>query len=116
MKAWMGDNNVMASEYTDAAGNHPFNSFKCRLTDDTNNATITTNASNPTIPPTGETLDANGYFDITTSNMPINSVQKADSSSLTASKGGSINIGFDFVDANGGGVTGYVLAEVVTTV
>ena len=116
MKAWMGDNNVMASEYTDAAGNHPFNSFKCRLTDDTNNATITTNASNPTIPPTGEILDANGYFDITTSNMTVTSVKKPDSSSLTVTKGGSINIGFDFVEANGGGVTGYVLAEVVTTV
>lgn len=114
MKAWIGDNNVMASEYADASGAHPFNSFKCRLTDDETNSTITSNTSNPTITPAS--LDANGYFDITTSNMTVTSVKKADSSSLTVTKGGSINIGFDFVDSNGGGVTGYVLAEVTTTV
>jgi hypothetical protein len=48
--------------------------------------------------------------------MTVTSVKKPDSSSLTVTKGGSINIGYDFVDNNGGGVTGYVLAEVVTTV
>lgn len=116
MKAWMGDNNVMASEYTDGAGNHPFNSFKCRLTDDETNSTITSSASNPIIPPAGKSLDANGYFDITTQNMTINSVKKPDSSSLTVTNGGAINIGFDFVEANGGGVTGYILAEATTTV
>lgn len=116
MKAWMGDNNVMASEYTDGAGNHPFNSFKCRLTDDETNSTITSSASNPIIPPAGKSLDANGYFDITTQNMIINSVKKPDSSSLTVTNGGAINIGFDFVEANGGGVTGYILAEATTTV
>jgi hypothetical protein len=113
MKAWMGNNNVKASEYADASGAHPFNSFKCRLTDDTNNATITSNASNPTITP--GSLDANGYFDITRSNMTISSVKVSDTP-LTVTKGGSITIGFDFVDANGGGVTGYVLAEATTTV
>jgi hypothetical protein len=116
MKAWMGDNNVMASEYADGAGNHPFNSFKCRLTDDETNSTISSSASNPIIPPAGKSLDANGYFDITTQNMTINSVKKPDSSSLTVTNGGAINIGFDFVEANGGGVTGYILAEATTTV
>ena len=111
MKAWMANNNVKASEYTDAAGDHPFNSFKCRLTDDENNQTITSSASNPTITPA--MLDANGYFDITTSNMTITSVKKSDSSSLTVTKGGSVNIGMEFVEANGGGVTGYILAEAV---
>ena len=111
MKSWMANNNEMASEYTDAAGNHPFNSFKCRLTDDTNNATITSSALNPTITPA--MLDANGYFDITTNNMTITSVKKSNNTSLTVTKGGLVNVSIDFVEANGGGVTGFVLAEAV---
>lgn len=102
IKAWMGYSTKMYERHPD------YNTFKCQLSD-AQGKIIT--SGNPI--PSGKTVDANGFFDITKNDMVVK--DKNDQTLLASGVGGEITITAEDIDTYcNGGLGGVITAEYVT--
>lgn len=104
IKAWMGFSNNMYKRDTS------YTTFKCMLTNAQGQVIM---SGNPI--PSGKTVDSNGYFDITKSNVTV--LDKNSNTLLESGVGGEITISASDIDTYcGGGLGGIITAETTSQV